>query len=140
MRSGIHLPAALAGTQTPNTMTNTQKSYTQELRWQSTDPTSRWNWTAGVFWQLAKEGSIEELKSTNIDQVFNTLFGFSPQDYYVGNFYSCPTNAGYPAIPACDIYYNDNTTFDRQIAAFGEVSYAFTDWFKLTVGERIART
>jgi len=43
-------------------------------------------------------------------------------------------------IPACDIYYNNNTTFDRQIAAFGELSYAFTDWMRLTVGERIART
>ena len=138
--TGIHLPAALKGTQTPNIMTNTQQSYTQEIRWQSSDPTSRWSWTAGVFWQQAKEGSIEELRSTNIDQVFNTLFGFSPADYYVGNFYSCPTNAGYPSIPACDIYYNNNKTTDKQLAAFGEVSFAVTDWFKVTVGERIART
>ena len=71
--TGIHLPAALRGTQTPNTMTNTQKSYTAELRLQSADASSRWTWTAGVFWQQAKEGSIEELKSTNIDQVYNYL-------------------------------------------------------------------
>lgn len=138
--TGIHLPAALRGTQTPNIMTNTQESYTQELRWQSSDPTSKWTWTVGIFWQLAKEGSTEELRSTNVDQVFNYLFGFTPTDFYGDTFYSCPTNAAYPAIPACDIYYNNNTTFDRQIAAFGELSYAFTDWFKLTVGERIART
>jgi iron complex outermembrane receptor protein len=137
---GIHLPAALAGTQTPNTMTNTQESYTQEVRWQSADSTSKWTWTAGVFWQLAKEGSIEQLKSTNINQVFNDLFGFTPASFYGGTLYSCPTNAAYPSIPACDIYYNNNTTFDRQIAGFGELSYAFTDWMKLTVGERIART
>jgi iron complex outermembrane recepter protein len=137
---GIHLPGALAGTQTPNTMTNTQDSYTQELRWQSSNPGSKWSWTAGVFWQLAKENSIEELKSTNIDQVFNYLFGFTPASYYGGNFYSCPTNAAYPAIPACDIYYNNNTTFDRQIAGFGEISYSFFDWMKLTVGERVAHT
>ena len=49
-------------------MTNTQHSWTQEVRWQSNDPTSKWRWTVGLFWQLAKEGSIEELKSTNIDQ------------------------------------------------------------------------
>ena len=71
--NGIHLPAALRGTQTPNIMTNNQESYTQELRWQSTDPASRWNWTVGVFWQLAKEGSIEELRSTNIDQCLQLL-------------------------------------------------------------------
>lgn len=138
--TGVHLPAALAGTQTPNTMTNTQESYTQEIRWQSSDPTSRWNWTAGIFWQLAKEGSIEELNSTNINQVFNYLFGFTPDSFYGGTLYSCPTNVAYPAIPACDIYYNNNTTFDRQIAGFGEVSYSFTDWMRLTVGERVART
>jgi outer membrane receptor protein involved in Fe transport len=138
--TGIHLPAALQGTQTPNIMTNTQQSYTQELRWQSSNPTSKWTWTAGIFWQLAKEGSVEELRSTNVDNVFSYLFGFSPTDFYGGTFYSCPTNAAYPSIPACDIYYNNNTTFDRQIAAFGELSYAFTDWMRLTVGERIART
>ncbi len=137
---GIHLPGALAGTQTPNTMTNRQDSYTQELRWQSSNPGSKWSWTAGIFWQLAKENSIEELKSTNIDQVFNYLYGFTPASFYGGSFYSCPTNAAYPSIPACDIYYNNNTTFDRQIAGFGEISYSFFDWMKLTVGERVAHT
>ena len=138
--NGIHLPGALAGTQTPNTMTNTQDSYTQELRWQSSNPSSKLSWTAGIFWQLAKENSVEQLNSTNINQVFNYLYGFTPDSFYGGTFYSCPTNAAYPAIPACDIYYNNNTTFDRQIAAFGEVSYAFADWLKLTLGERVART
>ena len=138
--SGIHLPAALAGTTTPNKMTNTQESITQELRWQSAKSDSAWTWTTGVFWQVAKENSIEELRSTNIDQVFNYLYGFTPASYYGGTFYSCPTRANYPSIPACDIYYNNNTTFDRQVAGFGEVSYAFTDWVKLTVGERVART
>ncbi len=138
--SGIHLPAALAGTQTPNHMTNTQQSITQEIRWQSGKSDSAWSWTTGVFWQVAKESSIEELSSTNIDQVFNYLFGTTPSAFYGGNYYSCPTRANYSAIPACDIYYNSNTTFDRQVAGFGELSYAFTDWMKLTIGERVART
>ncbi|HUA89925.1 MAG TPA: TonB-dependent receptor [Steroidobacteraceae bacterium] len=138
--NGIHLPAALAGLQTPNTMTNSQQSYTGEVRLQSNDASSRWTWTAGVFWQLAKEGSIEELKSNNIDQVFNYLYGITPAQYYGDQYYSCPTNAAYPSIPACDIYYNNNTTFDRQIAAYGEVGFAITDWMKLTVGERVAHT
>ena len=144
--TGIHLPSALSGSQTPNIMTNTQKSYTAELRWQSTDTKSRWSWTAGVFWQQAKEGSIEELKSTNIAQVFNYLYGLDPSNFYSpdgvtpASFYSCPTNAAYTAIPACDIYYNNNNTVDRQIAGFGEVSYALTDRIRLTVGERVAHS
>jgi iron complex outermembrane recepter protein len=139
--SGIHLPAGFRDYQTPNIMTNSQQSYTEELRWQSTDESSRWRWTLGVFWQLAKEGSIEELRDTRIIPFFEYLYGIDPTDpSYYGPFYSCPTNAGYPLIPACDIYYNTNTTFDRQIAGYGELSYAFTDWFRVTVGERVART
>ncbi|MBS0580448.1 MAG: TonB-dependent receptor [Proteobacteria bacterium] len=138
--NGIHLPAALAGTQTPNTMTNRQQSWVGELRFQSNDPSSKLTYTAGLFWQVAKEQSIEELNSTNIDQVFNYLFGITPQQFYGDTYYSCPTNAAYPTIPACDIYYNNNTTHDRQFAVYGELSYAFTDWFKLTVGERFAKT
>jgi outer membrane receptor protein involved in Fe transport len=137
--SGIHLPAGFTNYQTPNTMTNSQKSYTQELRWQSTDAAARLHWTLGVFWQLAKEGSIEELNDTQIIPFFNYLYGIDPTVSY-GPYYSCPTNVNYTAIPACDIYYNNNTTFDRQIAGYGELSYGFTDWFRLTVGERVART
>jgi iron complex outermembrane recepter protein len=140
---GIHLPAGAGfdGYNTPNVMTNTQQSYTGELRWQSADDNSRFRWTLGAFWQLAKEGSVEELKDTQIIPFYQYLYGIDPTDpAYYGPYYSCPTNVNYTAIPACDIYYNANTTFDRQIAAYGELSYAFTDWFRLTLGERIAHT
>lgn len=139
--SGIHLPPGFGGYNTPNVMTNTQQSYTGEARWQSADDSSRLRWTIGAFWQLAKEGSIEELKDTQIIPFYQYLYGIDPTDpAYYGPYYSCPTNANYTAIPACDIYYNANTTFDRQIAGYGELSYAFTDWFRLTLGERVART
>ena len=58
---GIHMPPGFAGYSTPNTMTNQQRAWTQEFRLQSNDPDSRWNWTAGVFWSLARELSIEQL-------------------------------------------------------------------------------
>lgn len=138
--SGIHLPAPFQNFQTPNVMTNTQQSYVGELRWQSNDPTARFNWTVGVFWQEAKEGSIEELKDPNnqINPFFNYLYGESATDIF-GPYYSCPTNAAYPYIPACDIYYLNNQTIDKQIAGYGEITYAFNDHWKLTLGERIAR-
>ena len=139
--AGIHLPAGFGSLNTPNVMTNTQQSYTGELRWQSADNASKWRWTIGAFWQLAKEGSIEELKDTQIIPFFQSLYGIDPTNpAYYGPYYSCPTNANYTAIPACDIYYNANTTFDRQIAGYGELSYAFTDWFRVTLGERVAHT
>ena len=60
--NGIHLPPGFTNFQTPNAMTNTQQNITQEIRWQSSDPTSRWTWTLGAFFQEMREGSIEELK------------------------------------------------------------------------------
>jgi len=149
--AGLHLPGApgcvpdqvscFTNYQTPNTMTNTQEIYTEELRWQSTAASAKLQWTVGVFWQLAKEGSIEELNDHQIIPFFQYLYGIDPTGpAYYGAFYSCPTNVNYPLIPACDVYYNNNKTYDRQIAGYGELSYAFTDWFRLTVGARVART
>lgn len=158
--NGIHLPPQFAHYQTPNVMTNSQENYSGELRWQSNDEAAKLHWTTGLFWQLAKEGSIEELKDTQINALYQYLYGTNaislycppgtnpatcagPPDFLNSSAspdYSCPTNVNYTAIPACDIYYNNNTTFDRQIAIYGELSYAFTDWFRLTVGERFAHT
>ena len=59
--AGVHLPAGFANYQSPNSITNNQRSWTQEVRWQSTDDTSRWRWTVGAFWQQSKELSVEEL-------------------------------------------------------------------------------
>lgn len=137
--NGIHLPAGFGNYQTPNTITNRQQSYTQEVRWQSSDAAAKLHWTLGVFWQLAKEGSIEELRDTQIDPFFTYLYAQTATSLF-GPYYSCNGDGTYTAIPACDIYYNNNTTFDRQIAGYGELSYAFTDWFRLTLGERVART
>jgi iron complex outermembrane recepter protein len=136
--NGIHLPAGFQNYQTPNSIKNSQHTWTQEVRWQSTDDQSRWRWTVGGFWQQAKQESIETLTDPQINQFFQYLYGVSPVDVYFGDFYSCPSNANYPSIPACAIYYNDNKTTDKQLAAFGELTYALTDTVRITVGERIA--
>jgi len=142
--NGIHLPAGFTNFQTPNVITNTQENITQELRWQSNDASSRWRWTLGLFWQQAKEGSIEELKDPNNqldgpNGLFNYMYGETASDFF-GSYFSCPDNSAYPSIPACDIYYNKNNTVDKQIAVFGEVTYAFSEQWRLTVGERVAHT
>ncbi len=147
--NGIHLPPGFANYQTPNILTNAQDEYVGELRWQSTDPTARFNWTLGVFWQLAKERSIEELRDTQNNSFFEAIYGQTYEQIvsygngYDSPYYSCPGQTPgfvYPAIPQCDIYYNNNATFDRQIAGYGELTYAFNDQWKLTLGERFART
>jgi len=146
--TGMHLPKAFSQYNTPNVITNNQDNYVQEIRWQSTDDSSRWRWTLGAFWEYAKETSIEELIDRQNNSFFEYLYGqtyesiVSAGNGYPSPYYSCPGQTPgyvYSAIPQCDIYYNRNTTADRQIAGFGEVTYAFTDQWKLTVGERISK-
>jgi iron complex outermembrane recepter protein len=141
---GIHMPPGFAGYSTPNTMTNQQRVWTQEFRLQSNDPDSRWTWTVGAFWSLARELSIEQLNDPNINALFNALYGpANAPDLLFGQYYYCngqgtPQPASAP-VPNCDIYLNQNISHDRQIAGFGETTFKITDRFAVTAGARFAK-
>jgi outer membrane receptor protein involved in Fe transport len=135
---GVHLPAGFAGYSTPNTMTNAQQTFTQEFRLQSDDPTSAWKWTVGAFWSLAKETSIEQLYDPQINQFLTALYGEDSAAIF-GPFYSCNGVGPPQTFPDCDIYYNNNRSFDRQLAGFGELTYSITDRLKVTAGGRYAK-
>ena len=142
--NGLHLPAGFTNYQSPNKITNQQRSWAQEVRWQSTDDSTRWRWSVGAFWQQSKELSIENLEDKQIYELFNYLYGVNPETVFLGDFYHCPGHAGTGtgngiAIPDCSIYYNKNSTTDRQFAGFGELGYAVTDRVRVTLGDRIAR-
>ncbi|MDE2219948.1 MAG: TonB-dependent receptor [Gammaproteobacteria bacterium] len=142
--NGLHLPAGFTNYQSPNKMTNQQRSWAQEVRLQSTDDGARWRWTVGAFWQQAKELSIENLEDKQIYEFFQYLYGVNPESVFFGDFYHCPGHPGTGVnaaaiVPACSIYYNSNRTTDRQFAGFGELSYALTDKLRVTLGERVAR-
>jgi outer membrane receptor protein involved in Fe transport len=138
--NGIHMPDGFKGYSTPNQITNQQDGFTQEIRWQSDDPSSRLVWTLGAFYSTSKERSIEELRDPHIIDLWTSLFGVDPSDFFGGTFYNCngQGDPAYTSLPQCDIYYNNNLVHDSQIAAFGEATYAFNDQWKLTVGGRIA--
>jgi iron complex outermembrane recepter protein len=140
--NGVHLPPGFADYSEPNTMTNEQRTWTQEFRLQSSDDDSRWKWTVGAFWSLAKEISIEQDDDPQINQFFNALYGVSATSLF-GPYYNCngqgtPQPAQYP-IPNCANYYNNNRSYDRQVAGFGEVTYKLTDRLSLTAGGREAK-
>ncbi len=136
---GTHLPAGFSGYSTPNTMTNAQETWTQEVRLQSNNPDSKLVWTVGAFWSVSRETSTEQLNDSQIIPFWQALFGISPLDYF-GPYYACNGQgvAG-QTTPNCSIYYNKNTAHDRQLAGFGEASYALTDRLKVTLGGRIAK-
>ncbi len=142
--NGIHLPAGFANYSTPNTMTNQQRTWTQEIRLQSTDDGAL-KWTVGAFWSLSRELSVEQLYDAQIVPFWTALFGSSPFDYSlfqgangVANYYCNGVGTPGTGVPNCDIYYNRNISHDRQLAEFGELSYALSERFILTAGGRFS--
>jgi outer membrane receptor protein involved in Fe transport len=133
--SGVHLPAGLTDYRAPASVTNTQRNLTQEFRLQSTDPTARLNWTAGVFYSLDRQYSLEEIHDPMADTLFNQLFG-QPIAAFFGSDLN-PDGSSY--LPMGDSYFNQLVSYDRQIAGFGELNFALTDSIKLTAGVRISK-
>jgi len=127
--SGVHLPPTDTNYRAPASVKNQQRSFTEELRLQSNDATSPWTWTVGAFFQASRELSLEQIYDPDANQLLETEYGLSVQDIY-----------GIPLLPNGDSYYNINIAHDHQLAGFGEVSYAFTDQWKLTLGGRVAKT
>jgi iron complex outermembrane recepter protein len=133
--TGIHLPAGLTDYRAPASVTNTQRNLTQEFRLQSTDPHARVSWTAGVFYSLDRQFSLEEIHDPMADAFFNQLFG-----YPIADFFGTPLNPnGTSVLPMGDSYFNRLVSYDRQIAGFGEVNFNVTDALKLTAGVRVSK-
>jgi outer membrane receptor protein involved in Fe transport len=134
--NGVHLPAALANYRSPNTVTNEQRNFTEELRLQNTDKSARVNWTVGFFMSLNRQFSFEQIHDPMADLLFNTEFGEPIADYF-----GTATNPdGSSVLPYGDSYYNRLTSHDRQFAGFGEADIKLTDRLTLLAGGRVAYT
>jgi iron complex outermembrane recepter protein len=134
--AGVHLPPGLENYRSPATVTNEQRNISQEIRLQSSDPTSRIQWTVGGFWSLNRQFSLEEIHDPMADAMFNALLGDTIADYF-----GAPLNPdGSSELPMGDSYFNRLTSHDRQIAGFGEVNIGLTDTLKLIAGVRVSKT
>jgi iron complex outermembrane recepter protein len=143
---GLHLPPGIQNYRSPATVVNEQRTFTEEIRLQSNDPSARLTWTTGVFYQFTRQLSLEEIYDPMVDLLFQSIY------------VECPSPPGAPCDPATGTpatatgsfglglakngysYYNYNTGHDRQTALFGEVSYEVIDRVKLIAGARIAKT
>src|ERR1700733_6573714 len=135
--SGVHLPAGLTDYRAPATVTNTQRNLTQEFRLQSTDPAARVGWTTGVFYSLDRQYSLEEIHDPMADAFFNYFFGDTIADFFETNPVFNPDGSSF--LPMGDSYFNQLTSYDRQIAGFGEINFKLTDSLKLTAGVRVSK-
>jgi iron complex outermembrane receptor protein len=127
--AGVHLPPGLESYRAPATVKNQQRSFTEELRLESNDRSSRWTYTVGAFFQASRELSLEQINDPMADALLTALYGEGLQDIY-----------GVPLLANGDSFYELNVGHDHQLAGFGEVTYALTDQLKVTLGARVAKT
>ena len=135
--SGIHLPAGATNYTSPASVDNGQQNFAQEIRLQSKDTNSPLFWTAGMFFGLNKQTYLEQIHDPLLNELSVAGTGSPYTDFFVdpnGN----PVTYD-PRFPG-DSYFLETLSEDKQIAWFGEGSYAFTDQWKATVGARYSMT
>ncbi|GAC1693603.1 MAG: TonB-dependent receptor [Steroidobacteraceae bacterium] len=138
--SGLHVPGL--NYHSPSTIDNGQENLTQEIRLQSTDPTARLLWTAGVFANENRQTYFEQINDPMLGQLTNAVFGdptFTDFFCYLNAAGQCTGPAGYVPGFGTDSYFLKTNSKDTQVAVFGELTYAFTDRLKTTVGARYSR-
>jgi outer membrane receptor protein involved in Fe transport len=139
--AGVHLPPALVDYRSPNTVTNQQRNFTEELRLQSTDKDARVNWTVGTFISIERQFSFEQIHDPMADTLFNLEFGQGAAAYFGDTADQNPANPNFSSIlPYGDSYFNSLVSHDRQFAGFGEADVNITDKLKLLLGARVAYT
>jgi iron complex outermembrane recepter protein len=126
--AGIHLCPGIQQYRANAPVTNQQQSFTQEIRLQTDNPNAALTWTAGLFYSKTIQTSTEEIVDPMLDTLLQAVFGVTS-----------PAIFGSDLLPNGDSFYARNTSHDRQIAAYGEATYAFTHKIKATAGLRVSR-
>ncbi|MBG6120433.1 MULTISPECIES: TonB-dependent receptor [unclassified Sphingobium] len=108
---------------------NRQKSFTQEVRLQSTSEFSdRLTWVVGGFYQRAKQVASQNVPAAFLPGFFNQVTGLDFASIF-----------GVGLVNGDSIYVQDPyQSLDRQVAAFGQVDFKLTSQLKLTAGLRYA--
>ena len=138
---GLHLPPGIRNYRSPATVTNEQRTFTEELRLQSNDPNARLTWTTGLFYQFTRQVSLEGIYDPMVDALYGAIFQpVCDPVTLICVPASATTSFGQGLAEGGYSYYNYNTGHDRQVALFGEFNYEVIDRVKLTLGARIAKT
>ncbi len=95
-----------------------QKNWTQEFRLESADRQARLTWTAGLFYQHARETTRQDV----YDPAIQVDLGL-PGDFNGGTIYAEDPRVG----------------IDKQFAVYGQGDFKLTESLKLTLGLRYAQ-
>ena len=127
--TGINLPQ-LPGYVAEVFITNRQQNFVQEVRAQSNNLDSPFQWVAGAFFSSNKQESTERINDPMLPLLIPRLFGVSVEDFSLGS----------PLLANGDSYTNTTNGKDRQFALFADANYAITDTLKASIGLRYAWT
>jgi iron complex outermembrane recepter protein len=101
-----------------------QKNFYQEFRLASTDASARLTWNTGLFYSHTNENIPEDIYDNNLEaETGGGVCAYIPVDCPNGLIFHGP----------------EDRIVEKQIAAFGEASYKFTEKLKGTVGLRVSR-
>ena len=121
-------PIPPAGAASASTFDNTQRSFSQEVRLQSTGADKRLRWVIGAFYQHSKQNATQVVTDPTLETEFTAATGLP----FAAVF-------GVPMLPGGVVYYQDPfRTVDKQIAGFGQLDYGLTDRLTVTAGVRVA--
>jgi iron complex outermembrane recepter protein len=106
-----------------------QRNFYQELRLSSNDTNARILWTGGLYYSQLSENVIEFIIDPTINQEILNWTGGNNSLCFPGQ--ECPNG----------LISNTPTQLakDTQVAAFGELTYKFTDTLKATAGLRVSK-
>lgn len=112
----------------PVAFENPQKSFTQEIRLQSTDPTALFRWVVGAFYQKNRESAAETVFDPGINERTEAFYGETAQQAFGEGL--LPGNIGYVGV---------DHAADQQKALYGQLDYRLTHTITLTAGDRLSR-
>lgn len=107
-------------------MTNDQRTFTQELRVQSTDKDARLSWVLGAFYAKSVQHFTEHVDDANFADIFG---GVPPQLIF-----------GTPLVDGRYSLAGAGRGGDEQVAGFADATLAITPALKATAGLRVAHT
>ncbi|MGD0490041.1 MAG: TonB-dependent receptor [Steroidobacteraceae bacterium] len=106
-----------------------QRNFYQELRLSSKDADSWIVWTGGLFYSRLSENVPENIIDPTLNQEVINYTGGAYSVCFAGQ--ECPGGLIFQG-PV-------DSVIDKQVAAFGDVTFKFLDTFKATVGLRVSR-
>jgi iron complex outermembrane recepter protein len=113
------------------TFRDDQRNFYQELRLSSKDGDSRFVWTGGLFYSHLSENVPENIFDPTLDSEVLNYYGPNPPVPVCTTAQPCPGGLIFQG-PV-------DRVVDNQVAAFGDVTFKFTDTLKATAGVRLSR-